>query len=573
MKQRLYASFDQIVHKVGLLLVLLCTLHLSANIITIGTGNVLHQGLPIEPVARFSYSQQLLYSSEIGQAGEISQIGFQYNVASESFLQGNKEWSIYLGHSDLSQLSEWIPTTELNQVFSGLLSPEYFASGLPGSGWLTIPLDQSFSYDGVSNLIIAVDENTDGQGMTSDDFFCTQMTNTRTLNFISMSINPDPDDPPVNAVTKTYISNVRLNMNSSNDLTAPQNLHGYYTDGAIRLFWEAPAENQPSGYRLFRDSAIWAELSTESYVDRDVTPGCSYNYSVQALYPGGESSAHSNNVIITVPQTDQDLILYQSFEEYADFSTQIPGYQILDLDGSDTWGWEFASWPQEGNPLGWIVFTPSATTPPVTDITPPSGGKMLMSASALNPPNNDWLILPNLHLGSQAKLSFMARSYTPSYGLERLRVLISVSDAQPTSFTPLHPEEWLSIPASWTEYEFDLGSFANQDVNLALNAVSLDAFALFVDDIIVEAESGHVGVDVPEATLPRPYPNPCNKSFSLKSEAFFDLDIYNLRGQLVSSARGLKSYDSSAISFPAGIYFVRIRQNGRSQTFKQVIIP
>ncbi len=571
--QRRCAPQGTMVYRGWLCLFLLLSLHLSANTVTIGTGNVLHQGLPIEPVARFSYSQQLFYSSEIGQSGEISQIGFQYNVTSESFLQGNKEWKIYLGHSDLSELSDWVPTSQFSTVYHGILSADYFAAGLPGIGWLTIPLDQSFSYDGFSNLIVAVDENTDGQGMTSDDFFCTQMSNTRALNFISMSVNPDPDDPPANPVSKSYISNLRLHLGSISDPAAPRNLYGYFLDGAIMLFWDAPPLNQPEGYRLFRDGSVYSETSGESFIDQDLIPGASYQYSVQALYSSGEVSPHSNSVLITVPQAGQDLILYQSFEAYPPFSTELPGYQILDLDGSDTWGWDHASWPNAGAPQGWIVFAPASTTPPVTDITVPSGVKMLMSASATNPPNNDWLILPNLHLGSGAKLRFVARSYTPAYGLERLRVLVSATDALPSSFSLLHPEDWLLVPASWTEYVFDLAAYENQDVYLALNAVSLDALALFVDDIVVEAESGHVGINVPEARLPRPYPNPSNKHFSLKSDASFDLDLFNLRGQRISSARAVRSFDSSALSLSAGIYFVRIRQDVRTQTFKQVIIP
>jgi len=554
-------------------LFIFCVSHLCADVISIGNGNILHQGLPIEPVARFSYTQQLYYASEIGMPGEITQLEFHYNVQSEGFYQGNKEWKIYLGHSALQELDAWQPISGLSLVYDGVLSYNYFTSGLPGVGWLSIPLQESFQYNGSDNLILAVDENTDGQGSTSDDFFCSQTGYVRGLNFQSMSVNPDPGDPPATFNTKYYISNLRLHMGSAVNPDAPQNLYGNYYDQAIRLFWEAPQSGEPSSYLLHRDGLVIHEPVGLNYVDSDIHPGNTYTYSVQAAYASGDISPHSNHVQITVPESGQDMILYQGFEELTPFSSVIPGYQNLDLDGSQTWGWEHLDFPGEGSAMAWMTFAPGATTPPATDIAAATGGKMLMAASAVTPPNNDWLILPNLRVGTSASFSFKARSYTAAYGLERLRVMISTTDADPQSFTPLHTEPWLGIPAAWTDYSFELASYANQDIYLALNCVSLDAFALFIDDLMVIADSGHVGLDCPVAAVPKPFPNPSGKDFKVSSDAPFDLSIYNLRGQKLGSAKGVRSYEAINLGLSSGIYFVRISQAGRHHTFRQVVVP
>lgn len=541
--------------------------------VSIGSGNILHQGLPIEPLARFSYTQQLFLASEIGMAGEITHVGFQYNVQSNLFFAGNKDWKIYLGHSNLSAMQDWVPVNELSLVFNGSLSPDSFDNSLPGSGWLTIALQQGFLYDGVSNLVLAVDENTDGHGSSSDDFFCREMAGIRALNYQSMSINPDPANPPATINSKRYLANLRLHFNGSQQNDAPRNLYAYYTDQAIRLFWEAPLEGTPEVYLLHRNSQVISETSSSAHNDTDINAGNTYIYSVQARYPGGLLSPHSNSFGITVPEDGSQIILFESFEHCSTFTQQIPGFQNLDLDGSLTWSWDNLDFPLEGTSLGWMVFAPAHTTPPLANLSVPTGTKLLMSASAMNPPNNDWLIFPNLNLGNSASLEFTARSLTAAYGLERLRVLISTGDSAPASFNLLHAEDWLSIPASWTDYEFDLGAYANQDVYLAINAVSLDAFALFVDDIKVQGVGGHLEVQDQMPAAMRPYPNPAQGDFSLKSETYFDLKIYNLRGQRIAAYVGIKDFNSAQLRLSPGIFILRLQQDGRQHTFRQIVLP
>jgi hypothetical protein len=561
------------IRRLILYLFLSAILGLNAQVISIGSGNALHQGLPIEPLARFSYTQELYYGSDIGIPGEITALGFEYNVQSSLFYQGNKEWQIYLGHSNLNSMQDWIPVAELSLVYDGILAQNFFDAGLPGSGWLTIPLQESFMYDGVSNLVIAVDENTDGGGSSSDDFFCTELTTVRALNFQSMSENPDPANPPATIYPKTALANLRLHFSGSVAPDAPRNLYGYYAEEAIQLFWSAPLEAEVLSYIINRNTELYAETSNLHYSDADVTAGTVYTYNVQATYPGGVISPASNTIQIEVPQGAEDTFLYESFEECAAFSQDIPGFINLDNDGAQTWNWANVDFPGEGSALGWMVFAPALTTPPLEDVSAATGSQMLMSASAMTPPNDDWLILPNLRPGASSKLSFQARSFTAAYGLERLRVMLSSSDSALDSFVPLHAEDWLAIPATWSEYEFDLSQYAAQDLYLALNCVSLDAFALFVDDISVSGVGGELGHHELVPPSFRPYPNPSKGDFRLKSEGYFDLTLYNLRGQKLSSARGIKEFDSSSLRLTAGIYLLKVVQDGKSQTFRQVILP
>jgi len=193
----------------------------------------------------------------------------------------------------------------------------------------------------------------------------------------------------------------------------------------------------------------------------------------------------------------------------------------------------------------------------------------------MTPPNNDWMISPYLHLGQNATLTFWARSFTAAYGLERLRVLISPASSNPDSFQTLHSENFLAVPSSWTEYSFDLSQYADQDVWLALNCVSLDAFALFIDDILLSSGGGHLDAtdDLIPAAKVRNYPNPARKSFTLEADNFFAADIYNLRGQRLHRIKGTKRFDSAALALPAGLYLIRVKDGDKSYTIKQVVLP
>ena len=554
-------------------LILLLPLLVGAQTITIGNGEVLHQGLPLEPAARFSYSQQLFYAAEIDQSGSITHLGFNYHINSNVFYEANKHLSIYMGHSALNTLEDWVSIQSMVSVYDGVLSLDSFDAGLPGSGWLMIPLQTPFNYDNLYNLIIAVDENSDASGNTADDFKCRSVTGSRAIQCQSPTVNPDPLNPALPATQKEHLSNIRLVFSGSPD--GPQNLHGEYNDGAVVLNWDAATAEDFAAYRIVRNGSFLAESTTNSYTDSDVSPGNTYHYLVQIRYQDGSISGSSNSVSVAIPEEGTIYLISESFESCTAFNGNVPGWQNLDLDASLTWGWDTIDFPGEGDAMGWLVFAPNLCEPPLTEICAHSGTKMLMATSSMTPPNNDWMISPYLHLGQNATLTFMARSLTAAYGLERLRVLISPASSNPDSFKTLHSENFLAVPSSWTEYSFDLSQYADQDVWLALNCVSLDAFALFVDDILLSSEGGHLDAtdDLVPSVKVRNYPNPARKSFTLVADSFFAADIYNLKGQRLHQIKGVKRFDSSALTLPAGLYLIRIKDGDKSYTIKQVVLP
>ena len=101
----------------------------------------------------------------------------------------------------------------------------------------------------------------------------------------------------------------------------PRNLSALAGSESISLTWLSPVTGNPSGYKLFRNGLIIANIAsgTTAYTDNDVLPGLEYLYFVSAVYeePEGES-AESNHVYVSLlpaaPLSPQEIIL-QALED------------------------------------------------------------------------------------------------------------------------------------------------------------------------------------------------------------------------------------------------------------------
>lgn len=108
-----------------------------------------------------------------------------------------------------------------------------------------------------------------------------------------------------------------------------------------------------------------------------------------------------------------------------------------------------------------------------------SGNKMFMAVASVGYVNNDWLISPRLNGGEQW-ISFFARSFTlDDTPAERMNVWYSMTDTDPVNFITLTPN-YIELGETWQEYRFLLPEGARY---FAVNCVSDDAFAMFVDDL------------------------------------------------------------------------------------------
>ena len=135
--------------------------------VTVGTGDVENEEMPIEPWYKFSYSQVIYHAGEINASGTIT--GLKYYPNADVTLANSGDWDIWIGHTSLNAHgAAFVDTSELTQVFSGTVTVT--------NQEVSITLDTSFDYNGTDNLMVAVNETSNVNNQydaSSHDFYCT----------------------------------------------------------------------------------------------------------------------------------------------------------------------------------------------------------------------------------------------------------------------------------------------------------------------------------------------------------------------------------------------------------------
>ncbi len=208
----------------------------AQNTIQIGSGDQTISYFPNYYLYNYSYTQTIYTAEDLqaagGIAGTISKI--LYKPTSDVSTTDWKDWVVYIGTTELEGFSNdtaWVPITELTQVFSGQLPDQVTADE-----WLEITLDSGFEWDGTSNIIIAIDENTDGWGGNPNWVGYTATTSADTINrgiyFYQDGTNADPTDPP----TASGITNEIAQLQLFGDLLA--DCSGTPTAGTVTASFE-----------------------------------------------------------------------------------------------------------------------------------------------------------------------------------------------------------------------------------------------------------------------------------------------------------------------------------------------
>jgi hypothetical protein len=117
----------------------------------IGNGTATNENLPGYTYYKYSLSEQIYTSDELGGSGIITSIAF-YNDGA----QKTRNYDIYLKATTkdkFNSVSDWIAVTADDKVFSGRVT-------MVSGDWTTITFTSPFFYDGTSNVVLVTDDNT-----------------------------------------------------------------------------------------------------------------------------------------------------------------------------------------------------------------------------------------------------------------------------------------------------------------------------------------------------------------------------------------------------------------------------
>ena len=188
--------------------------------VTVGTGTMINHNLPFDTDQEYNYSQFIYTTDEIENSGPITGIRL---YKSGPDLTGADNWTVWIGATNqnrFNQSSDWIPVSQMTQVFSGTVVQNAI-------GEVEITFSSPFIYDGTDNIVIAIDENATGTSLSSNIFYGTVQTNNRSILYgnTGMSNNPDPNNPPDAVLTqgglKPFTPNITF-LGISNDCSVPK---------------------------------------------------------------------------------------------------------------------------------------------------------------------------------------------------------------------------------------------------------------------------------------------------------------------------------------------------------------
>ncbi|PSK89568.1 T9SS type A sorting domain-containing protein [Taibaiella chishuiensis] len=213
--RRLNTSFSLLPALVILLTCVICTLTSRAQTTTVqvGTGTGTSQNIPITAYYGYSYSQQIYTAERLYAAGGLPGAAIQkirfYYASGPASVANSASWDVYIGHTAKTQFgsnTDWVPGTNITQVFTGTVS-------FPATGnWLEVTLTTPFTWNGLDNLVIAVDENTPGYASSSCNWQVTSTGQDNGIYFYSDNNNPNPASPPSATARIGATSNLQIDF-------------------------------------------------------------------------------------------------------------------------------------------------------------------------------------------------------------------------------------------------------------------------------------------------------------------------------------------------------------------------
>ena len=301
----------------------------AADVVTIGTANTPHTA-PIMGDANYALSQEVYTAAEINHAaGMIGAIAFNTETGGLT-----RKLDIYVTRTDETSPWHFEPVTADDLYFSGEV---YFQSGQ----WTTIDFDKAYNYDGVSNLLITIDDNTNasyGWGSLKNYIFYSggcYFAYDDNLNFDPL--NPLTDGIAISPSSVSWKNQIqiifedllrpsKLNITNIGDKSAQIecNLRGDATAWNMR-YREAVAIGIPE-----LEWVTVNNLTTRSQIIDGLTPSTQYEVQVQGVFAEGQSDWTDSRTFYTscCPADQMSEILFSG----RGFTGCQSAFQIVDAE-------------------------------------------------------------------------------------------------------------------------------------------------------------------------------------------------------------------------------------------------
>lgn len=274
----------------------------------IGGGTDTSSNLPVLSNYGYNYSQQIYTAAEVlgavGNGKFITELKFYVDSPAAAASQNKyNEWVVYMGNTTQNSFTgttNWVPFSALKQVWSGTLPT------MTAGTWVTIPLTTPLLWDGTSNIVIAVDENS--PDYVSSTWGSYKVATDRGILYRSDGTNPDPASPP--SATSRYkdIPRIRLKGIELQPCSSapPANIAVSNITSSTAVVTWIPTTG--ATYRLqykATSSTVWKIIDiptplASSWTLFNLTDGTQYEVQVATIC-NGSTGAYSTSTMFSTP--------------------------------------------------------------------------------------------------------------------------------------------------------------------------------------------------------------------------------------------------------------------------------
>ena len=285
--------------KKTLLLILLMTLlapwAVNAQTVEIGSGASSAYTAPINQYWNYSLDEMLYLADEIAAGNPTSNtilsIGFNSKNGS-----ANKTYTIevYMKNVDLTEVAASYETMSPDDmVYSGTLDAF-------DAGWVTIDLDNPFTYDNTKNLMVVVNKTGGGYAGSSYHWYYTTTTGNSLLNKQNDNNTYDATNPPTSPTVGTARPDIQITFGTPSSCAKPTALAASTNSQSATITWSSEDSQWEVAYATDNtvdpSDYIAATVNTNTYTANGLTLDTDYYFWVRTKCSATEVSAWAGPV-------------------------------------------------------------------------------------------------------------------------------------------------------------------------------------------------------------------------------------------------------------------------------------